>query len=151
MELETQIDEILKEINPEDGLINMLQKMQECFGYIPKYSIDKISETFDISIADIYGVITFYSQFRLQPRGKHIIKLCRGTACHVAGSATLLTDLRKILELKDGVDTSEDSLFTVEEVACLGCCSLAPVMMIDTEVFGKLDKKKIEEILKKYE
>lgn len=151
MELENRVNEILQDINPEDGLISMMQKMQDCFGYIPKYSIDKISETFDITVADIYGVITFYSQFRLQPRGKHIIKLCRGTACHVAGSATLLTDLTKILKLKEGADTSDNSLFTVEEVACLGCCSLAPVMMIDTEVFGKLDKKKIEEILKKYE
>jgi NADH-quinone oxidoreductase subunit E len=148
VELEKKVEELILSINPEEGLISMLQKTQEAFGYIPKYSIEKMSETFAIPVADIYGVITFYAQFRLKPRGKHIVKLCRGTACHVAGSAQLEKDMRKILKLKDTDDTSADSLFTVESVACLGCCSLAPVMMVDKEVYGKLQSKKLEEILK---
>ena len=133
--------------NKKGNLIPLLQGTQDIFGYIPKYAIQTLSLETGISMSDIYGVATFYSQFRLQPVGKHIIKVCHGTACHVQNAGMISEALEEALGIKDG-ETSEDGLFTLESVACLGCCSLAPVMMIGGETFGKLTGKSAVKVIK---
>jgi NADH-quinone oxidoreductase E subunit len=131
------------------ALIPLLQSAQETYGYIPESAIDHISEVVGIPAADIYGVITFYSQFRLKPMGKNIIKICDGTACHVNASTAILKTVEDELKV-DGDETTEDGLFTLQKVACLGCCSLSPVIMINDETHGKLTPKKVTQLLKEY-
>lgn len=132
------------------NLIERLQKIQKENNYLPRKELDKLSIELGVSIPHIYGVATFYSQFRLTPIGKHRIKICRGTACHVMNSISLFQKIRSVLDLIDSEDTTKDMLFTVEEVACLGCCSLAPAIMIDEKVYGKVTEEKIKEILDEY-
>lgn len=138
---------IKKYKNKKGNMIPLLQEAQNLYGYLPGIVLRKISEETTLRLSDMYGVATFYSQFRVNPVGKHIIKVCHGTACHVQNSAAISDTLRKFLEIKDG-ETTKDSLFTLESVACLGCCSLAPVMMIGNETYGKLTGKKAVKILK---
>lgn len=133
----------------EGALIPLLQSAQDSYGYIPEKAIHYISELVGIPAADIYGVITFYSQFRLTPPGKHIIRVCEGTACHVNGVGSILSLLRKELGI-DVEETTGDGLFTLQSVACLGCCSLAPVIMIDDMTYGNLDAAKTKKVLKSY-
>jgi NADH-quinone oxidoreductase E subunit len=133
----------------EGALIPLLQSAQESYGYIPEQSIHYISELIGIPAADIYGVITFYAQFRLRPIGKNIIKLCEGTACHVNGAKSILSVLQDELGVTVG-ETTEDSLFTLQSVACLGCCSLAPVIMINNDTHGNLTQEKVKKIIKEY-
>lgn len=128
---------IEKHKGKKGNLIPLLQGAQSIFGYIPEEAFKKISEDTGLSLSDMYGVATFYSQFRLKPAGKHIIKVCHGTACHVQNADSITDALKEALEVKDG-ETTVDRLFTLESVACLGCCSLAPVMMIGEETYGKL-------------
>ena len=129
------------------SLIILLQSAQESYGYIPEKAIYYISELLNIPAADIYGVITFYSQFRLKPMGKNLIRICEGTACHVNNAKALLSCFRDELGISVG-ETSDDGLFTLQSVACLGCCSLAPVIMINDTTYGNLDKTKLKKILK---
>ena len=129
------------------ALIPLLQSAQETYGYVPESAIDHISEIVGIPAADIYGVVTFYSQFRLKPMGKNIIKICDGTACHVNASTAIIKTIEEELQI-DGDETTEDGLFTLQKVACLGCCSLSPVIMINDETYGKLTPKKVTELLK---
>ena len=140
-------------ITPFKGIdgatIPVLQAIQKRFGYLPEESFGIIEEIMDIPASTTYGVATFYAQFRLKPVGKHLIKACDGTACHVKGSRTILASLRDELGLKEN-DTTEDLEFTLEEVACLGCCSLAPVMMIDDTTYGNLTIEKVREIIATY-
>jgi len=119
------------------NLIPLLQGTQEVFGFIPHDAFMKISNETGIPVTDLYGVATFYAQFRLVPSGKYIIKMCHGTACHVQSVTAVTNQLLDFLEIKDG-ETTTDRLFTLETVACLGCCSLAPVMMINEDTYGKL-------------
>ncbi len=133
--------------NKKGILIPILQGTQQIYGYIPKSAFIKISEETGLSLSDMYGVATFYAQFRLKPVGKHIIKVCHGTACHVQNANSITEALQESLGVKDG-ETTEDRLFTLESVACLGCCSLAPVMMIDEETYGKLTGKEAVNIVK---
>ncbi len=132
------------------SLITILQKTQELYGYLSIDAINHISEATGIKPAKIYGVATFYAQFRLQPIGKNLIMLCQGTACHVNGSEMIEEAVCEYLGIKDG-ETTEDGIFTLNNVACLGCCSLAPVMMIQSadgdETYGNLTKDKVVEIL----
>jgi len=137
----------LKQIN---NLISRLQSEQREKSYISEAAIKAISLELEVPVSKIYGVVTFYSQFRLSPVGRHIVKVCRGTACHVAGSLKLLEDFRTLLGVDEHNDTSSDGRFTVEEVACLGCCSLAPAVMIDGDVHGKLNMQKLKAILEEY-
>ena len=134
----------------QDGiLIPLLQAAQDSYGYIPEKVIVDISEIVDLPMADIYGVITFYSQFRLKPLGKYVIKICEGTACHVNGAKTLLSVLQD--ELGISVDeTTDDGKFSLQSVACLGCCSLAPAVVVNDETHGKLTTDKIRKIIKAY-
>lgn len=132
-----------------DSLIPLLQSAQDSYGYIPEKVIHYISELVGIPPAEVYGVITFYSQFRLKPLGKNIIKICEGTACHVNGAKTVLSVLQDELGISIG-ETTDEGLFSLQSVACLGCCSLAPVMMINDETFGNLTQDKIKKAIKKY-
>lgn len=129
------------------SLIPLLQGTQEIFGYIPREAFVKISEETGIKLSEIYGVATFYAQFRLNPVGKHIVKVCHGTACHVQNANGVTDALKEALKVEDG-GTTEDGLFTLESVACLGCCSLAPVMMIGDETYGKLTGAQAVKIVK---
>jgi len=122
------------------SLIPILQTTQDIYGYIPEEAFEKISQKTSYTLSSMYGVATFYSQFRLKPAGKHVIKVCHGTACHVQNADSITTALQEYLKINDG-STTPDGLFTLESVACLGCCSLAPVMMIDGETYGKLSSK----------
>ena len=131
------------------ALIPLLQSAQETYGYVPESAIDHISEIVGIPAADIYGVVTFYSQFRLKPMGKNIIKICDGTACHVNASTAIIRTIEEELQI-DGDETTEDGLFTLQKVACLGCCSLSPVIMINDETYGKLTPKMVTDLLKEY-
>ncbi len=129
-------------------LIPLLQSAQAHFGYIPRRAIQYISSVTSIPESDIFGVITFYSQFRLQPMGRHVIRLCAGTACHVTGAKTLLQTIEDELGIEVG-GTTEDGLFTLFTVACLGCCSLAPAMLIDQETYGQLTPAGVRKTLRK--
>ncbi|MGN0712111.1 MAG: NADH-quinone oxidoreductase subunit NuoE [Anaerovoracaceae bacterium] len=132
------------------SLITILQKAQEIYGYLSMDAINYISEATGIKPAKIYGVATFYAQFRLKPVGKYLIMLCKGTACHVNGADIVEEAICEYLDIKDG-ETTEDGLFTLNNVACLGCCSLAPVMMIKSadgdETYGNLTKDRVKEVL----
>ena len=136
-------------------LIPLLQSAQDHFGYIPRRAISYISGVTGVPESEIYGVITFYSQFRLQPMGKYVIKACDGTACHVRKSAPVLEALRNRLGLSEEKKTTPDMLFTVETVSCLGACGLAPVVVIDEDVHGQMTPESavslIEDLLEKEE
>lgn len=129
------------------NLIPLLQGVQAIFGYIPRSAFERLSDETGLKLSDMYGVATFYAQFRLSPVGKHIIKVCHGTACHVQGADSISMALKEALKVNDG-ETTPDKLFTLETVACLGCCSLAPVMMIDEETYGKLTGSSAVKIVK---
>ncbi|MCP4156112.1 MAG: NADH-quinone oxidoreductase subunit NuoE [bacterium] len=131
------------------ALIPLLQSAQDSYGYIPEKAIHYISEVVGISAAVIYGVITFYSQFRLKPLGKNVIRICEGTACHVNGAKAILKTLQDELSISVG-ETSDDGLFTLLSVACLGCCSLSPVIMINDETYGNLTADMTKKVVKKY-
>lgn len=144
----TLIDPLLEKYkNKKGNLIPILQGTQNIYGYLPKESFLKISEITGLKLSDMYGVATFYTQFRLNPVGKYIIKICHGTACHVQNATAISEALEETLGIKDG-ETTEDRLFTLESVACLGCCSLAPVMMIGANTYGKLTGPKAVKIFK---
>ena len=130
-------------------LIPVLQSVQHVFGYVPKEAIEAISREMKMPTAEIYGVVTFYAQFHLKPRGRHIIRVCRGTACHVRGSLKLLDKVKEMLKVEEN-GTTEDLRFTLEPVACLGACGLAPVMMVDDETHGRLVPEKLQGILDLY-
>ena len=121
----------------ESQLIPLLQKLQEAYGYLPQDVIQRLSEKAGIFVSQIMGVVTFYSQFRLKPVGKNIVRVCFGTACHVNGAENIADAICRELNIELG-GTTEDKTFTVESVACLGCCSLAPVIMINDETHGRL-------------
>jgi NADH-quinone oxidoreductase subunit E len=130
-------------------LIPLLQAAQDSYGYVPTSAIEQISDVTGIPTAEICGVITFYKQFRLKPLGKHIIRLCKGTACHVVGAEMIGQVIAD--ELKVAPDeTTEDNLFTYMVVACLGCCSLAPAMMIDDQTYGRLTPQTIRKLIRQY-
>ena len=131
----------------QSAVIPFLQEIQHEVGYISEPIIEHVSGLMGLSTSHIYGVATFYHQFRLTPKGKHMITICMGTACHVKGSQTVYELLKEELGITD-TDTSSDGLFTLQQVRCVGACSLAPVMKIDETFYGGLDKKKVKQILK---
>lgn len=142
------IDPLIEKYKEKKGnLIPILQGTQEIYGFIPSVAFEKISNDTGLKLSEMYGVATFYAQFRLNPAGKHVIKVCHGTACHVQNANELTDALEEALKIKDG-ETTEDGLFTLESVACLGCCSLAPVMMIGDETSGKLTGTQAVKIVK---
>jgi len=143
-----QILPIIDKYKPQGqgGLIGILQHAQEIYGYLPQDLILYIAEKTDISAAKIYGVVTFYSQFRTKPVGKHLVMVCQGTACHVTGSRPVEDAIAEYLGISEG-ETTKDGLFTLQSVACLGCCSLAPAMMIGEETYGKLTPASARKII----
>ena len=140
------LDGVLGEYAEVKGsLITILQKTQDIYGYLPKEAIELISEKTGIATSEIMGVGTFYTQFRFQPVGKYLIMLCQGTACHVNSSELILQTVKDELGIDDG-ETTEDGLFSLKCVACLGCCSLSPVMMINGDTYGSLTPTKTKQI-----
>jgi NADH:ubiquinone oxidoreductase subunit E len=146
----SRVDEILDKYHGEQGaLIPVLQGAQEAYGYLPEEVLRRISRGLKVPISRIYGVVTFYAQFYLTPRGRHVIKSCQGTACHVRGAKGVLESLTRELNVPPG-GTTEDLQFSLETVACVGTCFLAPVIMIDGDYYGKLTPKRAVDALKKY-
>ena len=148
----TKLEEILENFETGDSssLIPLLQSVQEVYGYLPEPALERIAEHLKVPKNQIYGVATFYAQFSLKPRGRNIIKVCSGTSCHVRGGKAILATVERILGIKAG-DTTPDLEFTLETVACLGTCFLSPVMMINDKYYGKLNPRKAEEILMRYQ
>jgi NADH-quinone oxidoreductase subunit E len=129
-----------------EELIPILQETQEAFRYLPAVVMEEIARFLKISANTVYGVATFYAQFKLTPLGKRVIRVCRGTACHVRGSAKVLAEMEKQLGIKAG-ETTPDLEYTLETVACIGACALAPTMTIGSETYGKMTTKKVAEVL----
>lgn len=145
-----ELKEYINSVKNSQGVtMQILQKAQGIFGYLPLEVQQFISEETNIPLADIYGVVTFYTQFSTEEKGKHRIGVCLGTACYVKGSQDIMDKLADELNVQVG-KTTEDRLFTLEATRCLGCCGLAPVIMIDDDVYGKIETQKINSILSKY-
>lgn len=146
-----QFKEMIRQYKDRKGaLIPVLQAAQEIYGYLPEETMKEIAVSLNLPFSEIFGVATFYSQFKLQPRGRNVVRVCSGTACHVRGGPNILKALEEELGIKSG-ETTEDFRFTLEPVACLGACGLAPVMMVNDETFGRLTKNKIRKILDQFE
>ena len=141
------IDEL--NVSGESNLIAVLQDVQEHFGYLPHAAIEEISRRSGIPLSRVYGVVTFYAQFYTEPRGRHTIRCCRGTACHVKGANRALGTIERALGISEG-ETTPDLMFYLETVACLGACFLAPAMMIDDQYYGRLTPQRIERILRSH-
>jgi NADH-quinone oxidoreductase subunit E len=130
-------------------LIPILQEAQELRGYVSPDDVDRISAFTGVPTGEIFGVASFYAHFRFNKPGKHTIKVCRGTACHVRGSARILEAVERDLKIKAG-ETTHDGLFSLERVACFGCCALAPVVVMDNDVHGRMSSPKAQRLIKKY-
>ncbi|MFZ5627108.1 MAG: NADH-quinone oxidoreductase subunit NuoE [Bacillota bacterium] len=133
----------------DGGLIPLLQEAQDQVGYLPREVLEQIATGLGLSLAKVLGVATFYSQFHLEPRGKNIIRICMGTACHVRGAPAVLAALEKELGIKPG-ETTPDLQFTLESVACIGACGLAPVITVNDDTHGKMTPEKVTEVLAQY-
>ncbi len=143
------LDAAIKEFGDEESsLISILQRAQERYRYLPKEIFPYLADKLGISEARIYGVATFYENFSLESKGKYVIKVCDGTACHVRHSVPILEALRKELKLTETKKTTDDRLFTVETVSCLGACGLAPVMMVNDEVHPAMTPEKVVDLIK---
>ncbi len=144
------ISDIAAKWKEMDGnLIMILHEIQNTYGYVPRDVSFELSRILDVPLARIYEVITFYNYFKLEPPGKHMISVCMGTACYLKGGAEILEELKNVLHVEEG-ETTKDGFFLVQSVRCLGCCGLAPVMMIDEKIYGKVQKKDIVDILSQY-
>ena len=145
--LDPVFDTLTREI--EGSLIPVLQAAQDAYGFLPKPVLEAIAAKLDVPISQIYGVVTFYAQFHLEPRGEHVVRTCQGTACHVRNASLILEALKTDLGVSPG-ETTDDLQFTLETVACIGACSLAPVMMVDHDTHGRLKPNLIPKILDNY-
>lgn len=143
--------EIIEELSPvtEGSIIPLLQRLQDKYGYLPRDVVLEVARRTGMPASRIYGVATFYSQFRLTPSGRHTIRCCRGTACHVRGSKDIADTLARQLNIEEG-ETTEDMRFTLEAVACVGTCFLAPVIMVDDDYHGNVTPGRIKKVLKSY-
>src|ERR1700690_3594835 len=141
--MKDKLKEILQEYRTKEAnIIHLLQETEEALGYIPREAVEFYSEELGIAPSRFFGVVTFYAQFHLTPRGKNVITGCCGTACHVKGSERLINGVRKELGLADGEDTTQDMAFTLEKVNCVGACSIAPVFIFTKKVYGKSTSEK---------
>ncbi len=146
------LNKILSDYRRKRGnLIYLLQKIQDAYGYIPEDAVDWFSNKLDIPASKFYGVITFYPKFRLKPTGKNTITICCGAACHIKGADKILQEARGILGLGEGEDTTHNLSFTVQKATCIGACSIAPVVILNNEVYGDMDTEKVTKLLKGYE
>jgi NADH-quinone oxidoreductase subunit E len=142
--LEEQIETILpKELAGKEALIPLLQQVQGSLGYVPEEAVHLISEKTGVPASEVFGVLTFYAQFRLVPQGRNVIRVCRGTACHVRGGSAVRRALEKTLGIKPG-ETTADMEYSLETVACIGACALAPTMTINEQVYGQMSTRKLE-------
>ena len=130
-------------------LMPIMQKAQELFGYLSLETQEIIADALDIPVSEVYGVATFYSQFSLRPKGEYVVSVCTGTACYVKGAQAVLEEVEKVLGVKAG-ETTKDGRFTMQDTRCLGCCGLAPVMVINDDVYGRLSPEDIKGIFEKY-
>lgn len=148
---DAEVHELLDalDVSPRSNLIGLLQEVQDRFGYLPRPALARISKRTRIALSRIYGVVTFYSQFYTEPRGRHTIRCCRGTACHVKGAGRILEAVERELGVEEG-ESTPDLLFYLETVACLGTCFLAPAMMIGSQYYGMLTPQKVGSILRSY-
>ncbi len=148
---EADVEMLLDELNvsSESNLISVLQDVQARFGYLPPPALEEISRRTKIRLSRIYGVVSFYTQFYTKPHGRHTIRCCRGTACYVRGSKRVLNAVKAELGIEEE-DTTEDMMFTLQTVACLGACALGPVMMVDSTYHGKMDTSKALGVLQTY-
>ena len=145
--MEEELQAILSEFDgKQEEIIPILQKVQNTYSYLPEDSMNKVARFMHIPASRVYGVATFYAQFRFTPTGKNIVSVCRGTACHVRGAPAILEETTTALGL-EGEGTTEDLEYTVETVACIGCCALAPCMTINEEVHGNLTKKMVRKLM----
>ena len=146
-----QIKDICKSFNNKEGeLINVLHKVQSTFGYLPAEVQEVVAQELDISVAKVYGVVTFYSFFTMLPKGKHPISICTGTACYVRGAEKVLDELKKKLDVEVG-ETTSDGKFSISCLRCVGACGLAPVVMVGDKTYGRVAPEMIEDIIKEYE
>lgn len=152
-EMGGRMDEFSKKLfetrGQREALIPLLQTAQQHYGYIPEGAIYRISSATGVSVAEIYGIITFYAQFRLQPMGRYVIRVCEGTSCHVNGAKMVMKTIEDELNIATG-ETTSDRLFTLLSVACIGCCSLAPVIMVNENTHGRLTPSKVRKVLRSY-
>ena len=145
--VKNEVNEILKQFEPDkQNLITILNEVQEKYGYIPKVAQMEISNYLNIPLAEVYGVITFYSRFTLNPKGKYNVSVCLGTACFVKGSKELFERAKQKLGIEEG-QTTPDGLFSLDATRCVGACGLAPVFTVNNEVYGKATVKKLDEVL----
>jgi NADH-quinone oxidoreductase subunit E len=146
-----KLETVLANYSGKKGaLIPVLQEAQDIYGYLPEEVMTEIGKSLNIPVSKVYGVATFYAQFHLKPRGRNIIRVCLGTACHVKGGAKILEKIEEVLGIKDG-ETTDDLKFTIESVACIGACGLAPVMMINDDTHGRLTPDLVPKVLSQYE
>jgi NADH:ubiquinone oxidoreductase subunit E len=145
------LEPVIKEKAKDEGaLISILQAAQETYGYLPEEVLRYISEKTRVPLSRVYGVVTFYAQLYLTPRGKYTIRACRGTACHVRGAQRVIKTVKSTLDIEED-ETTPDMKFTFETVACFGACALAPVMMVGRNYYGHMNPKKVETVLKSFE
>jgi NADH:ubiquinone oxidoreductase subunit E len=137
-----------KHVREEGNVISLLQDIQDCLGYIPSEVVGWFSKRLDIPESRFFGVSTFYSQFHLKPRGKNIITACCGTACHVKGSDRLINNIARDINLPEGEETTGDGRYTLERVACVGACSIAPVVIVNKKVYGEVNIGKLKRIFR---
>ena len=146
-DIKEQLDDVLSQYKGEKSeLIPILQEAQEKFRYLPAEAMQTIARFLRIPESVVFGVSTFYSQFKLVPSGRNIVRVCRGTACHVRGGARILSEAERQLHIRPG-ETTEDMEYTLETVACIGACALAPTMTIEKETYGQMTTKKVAEVL----
>ena len=147
--MQNELDDLLAPYRGQKGVtIRVLQAVQERLGYLPREAITEISEALNVSTSEIYGVITFYAQFRTTPRGKSIVRVCRGTACHVRGGGPVFDGVMRELGIKEN-ETTEDMQYTLETVACIGACALAPAITVDEDTYGQMTPAKVTDIFSK--
>ena len=147
-----RVQEILREHEVKRGhLLIVLQKVQGIYGYVPQNTFEMVAQALGATKSEIFGVLTFYNRFHLSPRGKHTVRACRGTACHFKGAPSIIESIKNRLGLAQGNETTDDFLFSLEEVACLGACGISPVMTIDEETYGNLTPGLAAEIIARHE
>jgi NADH-quinone oxidoreductase subunit E len=145
------VDAIVKKHKTERGaMIAILQDIQSTYSYVPRAAIERVTKLTGVPASDIFGIVTFYAQFRLTPQGENLIKVCHGTACHLNGAEKIAESVCKRVSANEG-ETSGDGRYTVEKVACLGCCSLAPTFMINDETYGRLTPDNVSKVIAEFE
>ena len=146
-----ELEQILsKYTNDKSNLIQILNEVQEKFGYVPTIAQEEIAKYLGIEVAEVYGVVTFYSRFTLKPKGKYAISVCMGTACFVKGGEQILERVKQKLGIEEG-QTTEDGKFSIDATRCIGACGLAPVFTVNEEVYGKATPQKVDEVIKEYQ